>query len=325
MPTLTMTWLCALLVLIFSGSMAMAAPTQSFNEWLSDFRASAAQNGIPAPVLEDAFMGIEEDEQVVALDQKQPEGKITLSKYLNNTINARRIRIGRERMAEHRELLNRISQQYGVQPKYIVALWGIESDYGNNKGNFSVIQSLATLAYEGRRAEFFSKELMAALQILARENMPSSELAGSWAGAMGDCQFMPSTYQNFAADGDGDGHRDIWNNPADIFASIANYLNSLGWDKNQEWGRKVLVPDDLTTQEADIKTAQSAAHWHARGVRYADGTLLPKSDQSLYVIYPGSTEEGALAVTNNFQAILQWNRSRYFATAVGTLADAIED
>lgn len=315
----------ALIMLSFSGVVAHASTDDGFDQWLASFKARAAEQGIPAPVIEDAFAGIEPDDQVVELDRKQPENKVSLQTYLRNTITPRRVRQGKAFMAEHRELLGKISARYHVPPKYIVALWGIESDFGNNKGNFSVVQSLATLAYEGRRADFFANQLMAALKILAKENMPSSDLSGSWAGAMGDCQFMPTTYLDYAADGDGDGKRDIWNNPADIFASIANYLHSLGWQRQTGWGYAVRVPKNFTAAEADIKHAETFKHWRKRGLTYADGKPLPKSQALRYAIYPGAEEDGVYLVTENYQAILQWNRSRYFATAVGMLADQIGD
>ncbi len=176
-----------------------------------------------------------------------------------------------------------------------------------------MIQSLATLAYEGRRA-IFSNQLMAALKILTNEHMAGVDLVGSWAGAMGNCQFMPTTYLEYAADGDGDGRRDIWTNQADIFASIANYLHGLGWRGNEGWGYPVNVPPDFTAEDADIKHAQTLKHWHERGLTRASGKPLPKLDTLRYAMYLAH-REGAYLVTENYQALLQWNRSRYFATA----------
>jgi membrane-bound lytic murein transglycosylase B len=311
-----------LLVMIMFGTHAHADEAK-FQAWLSEFKVKAAREGIAKETLDRAFDGISENLDVVALDRKQPEKKITLTRYLQNTISERRIRIGREKLAEHRELLQAISLKYGVQPKFIVALWGIESDFGNYTGGFMLTESLATLAYEGRRASFFSKELIAALRIMENEKLTPEEMTGSWAGAMGQCQFMPSTYLSYAADGDGDGDRDIWTSEADVFASIANYLQSLDWDDTQGWGKYVELPADFKTAEADIKTGQSATYWRKRGLRYTDDGQIAGDDTILYAIYPGTEEEGALLITGNFQALLEWNRSRYFATAVGTLADAI--
>jgi membrane-bound lytic murein transglycosylase B len=321
MSRLGLAWLSMLVVLMF-GSQALADEAK-FQAWLGEFKQHAVREGIPPEVVEKAFEGITENLDVVKLDRKQPENKITLTRYLTNTISERRIRIGREMLDEHRELLERISNQYGVQPKYIVALWAIESDFGNYTGNYVLVESLATLAYEGRRAKFFSKELLYALRILQEEKLEPGALTGSWAGAMGQCQFMPSTYLNYAADGDGDGDRDIWSSEADVFASIASYLNALGWNEAEEWGHAAAPPADFNAAEADIKTGHSATYWQKRGLRMEDGAQIAGGEGVRYAIYPGTSEEGLLLITDNYKALLEWNRSRYFATAVGTLADAI--
>lgn len=313
------------LLFLMAATDAYAQALMPFDPWLEQFKQTAAREGISSAIIEDAFRDIEPDESVVTLDQKQPENKVSLTTYLKNTVNARRIKKGRALMREHHTLLKKVSARYGVQPEYIVALWGVETDFGHYKGDFSVIQSITTLAYEGRRADFFSRELLSALKLMEREKMTSAELQGSWAGAMGDCQFMPSTYLNYAADGNGDGHRDIWNNEADIFASIANYLHGLGWNPKEGWGHRIEVPDDFTMEEADIKHAKSIAEWRARGITYAGGKPLPQSATLRYAMYPGTQEEGAYFVTENYQALLQWNRSRYFATAVGKLADKLRE
>jgi membrane-bound lytic murein transglycosylase B len=296
-----------------------------FARWLADFRSEAARAEIPESVLADALDGLSENETVVRLDRKQPEKTTRFSDYLKNVVNDRRIEEGRALIAEHKELLDEISAHYGVPAEYIVALWGIETNYGGYTGSFSVIEALATLAYEGRRAEFFRKELLHALRILAQENMTSDTMIGSWAGAMGQCQFMPSTYISYAVDWDKDGHRDIWNSLPDTFASIANYLHSLGWDKRAGWGAKAQVPADFTQAEADIKRARPLHSWRDRGVTVSNVSAIADDQRLVYVIYPGQPEEGAYMITSNYQALLQWNRSRYFATAVGTLADAIKE
>ena len=309
--------------LVLAPLFAAQAQDAGFEAWLREFKAQAVAKGIAPQVAESALAGLTLNDNVIALDQKQPENKITLEKYLSNTINARRIRKGRELLQEHRAVLAKIAAQYHVQPKYLVALWGIESDYGAHQGNFSVVQSLATLAYEGRRRELFSDELLAAMNILQNESMTSETLTGSWAGAMGNCQFMPSTYLRYAVDGDGDGHRDIWNSAPDALASIANYLHALGWKDDRGWGTKVTFPQDFMADEADIKQAKPAADWRARGLTWERGGQIPKNDTPIYAIYVREPGDPTYLVTDNYKAILQWNRSRYFATAVGTLADAI--
>lgn len=301
-----------------------ASQTASFNDWLQNFRAKALQSGISEGTLNQAFDGLEEDEMVVKLDRKQPESKITLSKYLQNTVTPRRIKRGKALLQEHKTILDDIAAKYGVPAPYIVALWGIESDYGAIQGDFSVVQSLATLAYEGRRRDFFAEELLQALRILERGDVSVESLTGSWAGAMGNCQFMPSTYLNFAVDGNGDGKRDIWASPEDTFASIANYVHSLGWKREIGWGGPATAPKHTRLSKSSINRGKSASAWSKQGVRLKNNTtVLSKPSTTLYAIYPGSNERGVFLVTDNYKALLQWNRSRYFATAVGTLADAI--
>ena len=306
--------------------LAMGAHAQmmsGFSGWVDDFRTRAAAQGIPPAVLDDALNHLERNEKVLELDQKQPESKISFTQYLQNTVTDDRVRKGRDIMRRYEHPLKNISQRYGVPAKYIVALWGMESNYGAFSGHFSVVQSLATLAYEGRRADFFSNELIAALKILADEKMNAENLTGSWAGAMGGCQFMPSTYLRYAVDGNGDGKRDIWHTPTDVMASTANYLHNIGWNKAIAWGKNVQFPPDFTEAEADIKHARSKAEWRKRGITLTNGKPLPGANTMLYAIYPGTPDEGEYLVSENFQVLLQWNYSRYFATAVGILADKI--
>jgi membrane-bound lytic murein transglycosylase B len=224
---------------------------------------------------------------------------------------------------DYRTLLGQISKRYHVQPEIIVALWGIESDFGAHPGKFSVIQSLATLAYEGRRREFFTKELMAALKILQQENMRADAMQGSWAGAMGGCQFMPSTYLKYASDGDHDGHRDIWTSTPDVLASIASYLHALGWNRHQGFMARVDAPESFFESDTSLDAAHTRAEWLARGVTIPESANLGPANTPLYGIYVGDADNGLYLVTNNYKAVLEWNRSRYFATAVGTLAAAI--
>lgn len=316
-----MSWLLRfMMVLIFNAAMvpAYAEENADFDAWLTQFKAQAARKGISEETLARALDGLTPDDTVIGLDRKQPESKITLEKYLKNTINARRINIGKNLLHEYADLLDTISDSYDVQPQYLLALWGIESDYGNHQGGFSVIRSLATLAYEGRRRELFANELIAALKIIEREGMEPSELTGSWAGAMGNCQFMPTTYLRYAVDQDGDGKRDIWSNTADSLASIANYLHSLGWKDNRGWGAAAEFPDGIAS---DITVAHRASYWRAQGVSWEAMGDQFDENVALYAIYADKANHMPYLVTDNYKAILQWNRSRYFATAVGTLAD----
>lgn len=321
-------WLLRVMVLMIFAATALSAraePSAEFTEWTQQFKKKAVSEGIPQDVVNAAFDGLELDDTVIKLDQKQPEKKITLEKYLSNTINNRRINKGRELLAENDQLLRDISRSYGVQSNYIVSLWGIESDFGAHKGNFSVVRSLATLAFEGRRREFFSDELIAALKIIVAEKMEPSELTGSWAGAMGDCQFMPSTYLRYAVDADGDGHRDIWNSTPDALASIANYLRSLDWKDDRGWGVMVSLPDNFKEADANLKRGRTAEEWRTRGLDWSAPNAPFSNGMTLYAIYTDQPNGVTHLVTDNFKAILQWNRSRYFATAVGTLADKLAE
>lgn len=326
-----MTWrgfmITGLLILLsFSVSVAHAQPNaKPFALWVEEFKAEAVAKGIPPAIAEDAFRGIEPNETVVKLDRKQPEDKISFTQYITGALNQRRIDKGRALLAEHRTLLKQISHQYKVPPNVIVALWGVETEYGANKGNFSLIQSLTTLAYEGRRADFFRAELMNALTMMQDERVMASSLTGSWAGAMGHCQFMPSSYLKYAVDWNKDGHRDIWNSTPDALASIANYIHSVGWDNSVGWGMKVSLPADFTDAEADLYSSQTIASWRNRGVTLPGGKQLPGDGTTpAYVMYPGTPSEGAYLVYENYHVLLKWNRSRYFAHLVGMLSDRLK-
>ena len=290
-----------------------------FSDWLDDFKKDAREAGISDRVIDDALSDISPDENVVALDRKQPEGTMTLKQYLARTVTDSRIARGRELMESHRELLEKIGRQYGVQPRFIVALWGIETNFGDNTGNFSTIEALATLAYEGRRADYFRDELIKALKILQAEGMSASDMDGSWAGALGQCQFMPTSFLQYAVDYDKDGKRDIWHDEADVFASIANYLSSSGWDDQEGWGRPVVPAAGFNPALADIKTEKKLSEWKKLGIK-----KLPAGDRKASLIFVGEGEEAKpYIIYGNYKVLLKWNRSRYFATAVGTLADKI--
>ncbi len=214
---------------------------QGFDTWLSAFKTKALQSGISKRTINAALSNLKPNGKVVDLDQKQPEKKLTKEEYLANVISEQRIEKGRELMQENKALLDDISKKTGVEPEYIVALWGLESGYGANTGKFSIVSALATLAYEGRRRDFFESELISALLIIDEGHATMADLKGSWAGAMGQCQFMPSSYLAYAVDYDGDGRIDIWNNKADVFASIANYLSTVGWNKSDDSKEKALM------------------------------------------------------------------------------------
>lgn len=295
-----------------------------FDAWLQAFSQEAIAKGIPAAVVERSLAGIAPIPRVLELDRRQPETTLTFDEYIARVVNPGRIETGRARLQEHRELLARVGQTYGVQPRFIVALWGIETDFGRITGNFSILAALATLAYDGRRSAFFREELLNALRIVAKGHIEPQELRGSWAGAMGQSQFMPSSYLAYAVDFDGDGKADIWTSRADVFASAANYLSKVGWRGDETWGREVRLPPGFDRSLIDHnKVQRTLSEWQSLGVRRADGGDLPARELTASIIQPGGPEGPSFLIYNNYRVLLRWNRSLYFATAVGFLADRI--
>lgn len=298
----------------------------SFDQWVQEFKQEASSQGISPSLLDQAFQGVTPDETIIRLDRKQPEGTMMLSEYLTKVVNGQRAREGQRMLEKYRPLLTEIGARYGVQPRFIVALWGIETSYGEITGGFNIVEALATLAYDGRRADFFRKELLNSLRILQEGHIGVESFTGSWAGAMGQCQFMPSTFMDHAVDYNGDGHKDIWRTQADVFASMANYLSKLGWNDDINWGREVRVPQGFDRSQADLTIKKSVSEWARLGVTKLDGRSLPNKPE-VYgsVVFPDGDKGGnrAFLVYENFNYILQWNRSKYFGTAVGTLADMI--
>ena len=317
--------------LLALGILLYAAPahagmmrTADFSQWLYGVQQEALASGISEATVSEALGQVMPDERVIILDQKQPEHTVTFDAYSEHVLTRDRIRRGQELIDQYGNLLDTISSRYGVPPEIIVALWGMESSFGHNSGDYSIVDSLATLAYEGRRADFFRKELLAALRILDSEHLPSSYLRGSWAGAMGQCQFMPSTYLRYAVDYDNSGIRDIWNNIPDVFASIANYLAAEGWSSDLTWGREVDLTRDLPAGEAGLDHTRSLAEWRHLGVRSLDGSALPDRDLQASLVQPDGADGRSFLVYDNFRALMRWNRSTYFATTVGLLADRIK-
>lgn len=309
------------LVLMIAGS--ANAQDQNFTRWVAQFKQQAARQGISHSTLESAFRDIKFLPRVIELDQKQPEKKLSFAEYRERIVSKQRVEQGRHEFRKHRNLLNKIGQKYGVQPQYIVALWGIETNYGSNTGGFDVIDSLATLAYEGRRRAFFSDELIKALTIIDQGHIPARAMKGSWAGAMGQSQFMPSSFLNFAQDYNGDGKKDIWGTQADVFASAANYLAQSGWKTGERWGRQVKAGKPVPESRNDRTLKRSMAQLAAEGITLPDGSPLPQTDMSAGLIAPDYPEAPFYMTYDNFDVIMKWNRSIYFATSVGLLADAI--
>ena len=306
-----------------SGSAAQEAEVEGFAQWVEGVRSEALGLGISAATFDSAFAGIEPIPRVIELDRSQPEVTLTLAEYLERVVPDSRVAQGRELLAAHRDLLEPIGREYGVPPRFIVALWGIETSFGRYLGGFPVIGALATLAHDGRRSAYFRQELLHALRILEDGHITPEAMVGSWAGAMGQSQFMPSSFVRYAIDHDGDGRRDIWGTQGDVFASAANYLAQAGWRTGETWGRQVRLPDAFDPAFTGLEVKKSLAEWQALGVRRADGGELPQADMSGSVVLPGGEGGPAYLAYGNYRTIMRWNRSFYFATAVGLLADRI--
>jgi membrane-bound lytic murein transglycosylase B len=295
-----------------------------FNTFLAGVRRDAAAQGIRASTIDAAFRGAQFLPRVVELDRKQPESRLTFGEYLDKVVTAQRMDGARHQLTENRTLLDGVWRRFNVEPRFVVALWGIESDFGKVTGNYSVVSALATLAYDGRRGSMFRAELISALRILDQGHIRADNMTGSWAGAMGQCQFMPSTFLGYAVDYDGDGRRDIWNNRADVLGSIANYLARLGWRGNESWGREVAVPGNLDTRVAGLESRRPLAEWMRMGVRSVGAPLTGREAAEASLLLPDGLGGRALLVFDNFRATMRWNKSVKFAASVGMIADGID-
>lgn len=299
----------------------------SFEEYVEGLKDEARQNGISELVIEQAFDNVTHKPRAVKADKNQPEKKLTLDEYIPRAVPDWKVKQAKSLYQKHYAELKEIGDAYGVQPRFIVALWGVESNFGKFTGNYRVIDALSTMAYDGRREDFFRKETMAALQILEQGHIAVEDFKGSWAGAMGQCQFMPSSFLAFAADGSGDGKKDIWNSEADVFASAANYLSQSGWDDSYTWGRQVKLPQgfDTSIQGRSEEKGKYLQEWNKLGVTRYDGRPLPQLDQDIkaWLIAPDDANGRVYLVYNNYNVLMKWNRSYYFALAVSHLADRI--
>ncbi len=309
-----------------SAADADALETQKrFTAWLAGARQEALDQGISQATVDGVFLDINFIPKVIDFDRKQPEFSLTFAQYLEKVISKGRIKRGQKRISKHNGDLTKITGQYQVPARFIVALWGIETDYGNLTGGFPVVGALATLAFEGRRAAFFRTELFHALRILDAGHIDAEFMTGSWAGAMGQCQFMPSSFQRFAVDEDNDGHKDIWRSTEDVMASIANYLHESGWNNKYTWGREVRLPKKFDATLIGLDTRKYLQDWHNLGVRNTDRSRLPQTHLQAALLQPDGPGTPAYLVYDNFDVILKWNRSHSFALAVGHLADSLRE
>lgn len=298
----------------------------SFEQYIENFKMEASEQGFERQFLEEAFADIEFYQRAVVSDKNQPEFKQTLDTYLPKRLPDWKVKQAINLHQEHADTLAKVAAKYGVQSRFIVALWGVESNFGRLMGNYPVLSALATLAYEGRREALFRKQLYAALTILKDGHIAKSDFKGSWAGAMGQSQFMPTSFLNYAQDFNGDGRKDIWQTTEDVFASIANFLATEGWDDTVTWGRQVRLPENFNYQLTGLarKKMKSLSEWQALGVRRMDGRDLPDRALSASLIMPDDEKGRIYLVYENFHTLMGWNRSTYFGASVGHLADRIK-
>lgn len=315
---------CTFVILFLSPLAVHAndAVSDDFAAWLSALEEEALALNYDASTVKRALQGVSPIDRVIELDRRQPEFSLTFSKYLSGAVNAQRVARGKELMVRHKALLDRVSSRYGVQGRFLIAFWGLETNFGQYFGVFPLTGALATLAYDKRRSAFFRAQLLAALKIMSDGDIPT-DVKSSWAGAMGNFQFIPTTYLDAAIDGDGDGKRDLWGSLPDAFSSAANYLSRSGWNDERTWGREVRLPEQFDFALAGLDTKKPLAVWHSLGVRRANGQTLPNVDIEGSVLVPSGHRGPAFMVYSNFESIMTWNRSIFYAIAIGHLSDRL--
>lgn len=301
----------------------VADPAEKFDRWKLELKPQMVEAGASVELAQEIIDSLNYIPRVIELDRRQPEGTMSHEEYMRKVIPESKVKAARQQYKQHLELLKQAEAKTGVKARFIVALWGKETHFGKITGNYHVPSALATLAFDGRRAKFFRKELMAATKILAQGHIELDNMLGSWAGAMGNCQFMPSSFLRFAVDANGDGKKNIWGDKEDIFASMGNYLGQSGWQSDGTWGRQVKLTRTFGEYPIGKKHKQNLAKWQSLGVRRSDMSDLPQSDIDAYLIAPGGEKGRIYLVYNNFDVLMSWNRSHYFATGVGYLADRI--
>lgn len=306
-----------------AGQSDLAGTVTGFHAWLQAFSREAVAAGISQRTVDTALAQAQWQPRVVELDRAQPEFTRTPWAYLDNAVSPQRVAQGRVQLRLHAAALEATEQRYGVPAPIVTAIWGMESNYGQNFGSFSAIDALATLAYDGRRREWARGELLAALRIVDRGEIAADALVGSWAGAMGHTQFLPSVYLAYAVDADGDGRRDIWGSVADVTASTANFLAHSGWQRGQTWGVEVQLPANFDYARAELGVRESSDEWAREGVRGIDGANLPELPDAS-VLTPAGARGPAILVGPNFRALLRYNNSVNYALAVGLLARQID-
>jgi membrane-bound lytic murein transglycosylase B len=313
------------MTVLFAGPAPGPANAQGgdFQACLQTIKADALRQGVPADIAERAFQGLTPDQKVIDLDSRQPEFSLTYAKYVGSSVSPERIAKGQQKMAQNRALLDAIQGEYGVPPQYIMAFWGLETNYGGYMGDFQVVRSVATLACMTKRTAFFGNETVQALRILVLDRMTREQVRGSWAGAMGNTQFMPSTFTRWAVDADHNGKVDLWTSLPDVFASSANFLRGIGWKPGLPSSDEVVLPTGFPLDQADTTIEKPVRAWAAMGVKLAGGRPLPNVDDPSSIILPAGWRGPAFILYPNFKAVMNWNRSTLYALAVGILARQI--
>ncbi len=307
---------------LFAAPIARAAPG-SFEDFAAGVKAEARRRGISPAILTQAFAGVQPNPEIIELDRKQPEFTMTWDQYRARIVSPQRVADARDNWQRNRALLRAIESRYGVDARVVLGIWGLESNFGTKTGRFGVVEALATLAWEGRRASFFRSQLLDSLRILEAGDVTPQRMTGSWAGAMGQPQFMPDSYLRYAVDFDGDGRRDIWASRADALASIANYLARSGWRTGEPWGQPVRVSPGFDAAQASRDNRRPLGEWMRLGVRRVNGTPFGRSDVAGAVIMPDGSGGEAFMVYSNFAAIRRYNPSDFYALAVGLLGDSV--
>jgi membrane-bound lytic murein transglycosylase B len=294
-----------------------------FSQCMAGLQDKARAEHLPAWIVDEVMVKLEPQPRVIELDRAQPEFTQTFADYLNRRITPERIEQGRHLQREYARFLAEMTAHYGVPGRYLLAFWGQETNFGGYLGTMPTLDSLATLACDERRSGYFADEFITALSLLDREGLSPQEMRGSWAGAVGQTQFMPSAYRKYAVDGDHDGHINLWKSERDALASAANYVTNLGWHSGERWGREVLLPAKFPYVESGLDNRRPIRYWAGLGVKLTDKTQLPDTDMAGSILLPAGHAGPAFLVYHNFDVIMKWNRSEYYALTIGLFADRL--
>ena len=303
---------------------ANANVIDDFNQCINKMKVQASSGGFSDFIVNDVIPTLSPLKKVITLDQRQPEFSQSFADYLKLRLTNYHIEIGRKKLSEHKVLFDKLSKKYGVPAQYLVAFWGLETNFGRHKGKMSVLNSLATLACDERRSQYFTSEIFDLFHLIDNKTVTVAQLEGSWAGAMGHMQFMPSAFRKYAIDGNNDGKIDLWQSEDDALTSAANYLNSIGWREKERWGRQVNLPENFAFQKVEFDRFYSLAIFKRLGVTRADGKALSDYKIDAELVLPAGASGPAFLVYSNFNVIMKWNLSENYALSVGLLANLIQ-